>query len=87
MTIDQLSDRQCRILFLVAEGRQRQDIAKALGITPRTLANDLQVARDRTGLSTLQLALNLAKNSTNGDAAGADLRQEQTRKNDAGASA
>ena len=55
-----LTRRQAECLALKAQGMRAKDIARVLVVSPRTVESHLQYARNRTGKSTVELAILVA---------------------------
>lgn len=58
--VAQLTKRQQQVLGLKAQGMTYRQIARELSISPRTAERHATIARERTGRSTIQLAVAVA---------------------------
>jgi DNA-binding CsgD family transcriptional regulator len=52
MSCSTLTDREIEVLRLMAQGRSNRDMAKSLGITPKTVGHHVQHIYNKIGVST-----------------------------------
>ena len=55
--VHQLTDRECDIALRKADGATCSEIGDALGLTARTVQDCWQVAKEKTGLRTMPLVV------------------------------